>query len=201
MVSANLGSFIVQSRKQFQTMSCRRLSLLGKSDFQTQWETQLRLHKPQEKGEEKISPHFRQQKKKIFIDLKIHLLWAENQTSDSRCLPLSAGSHKGGHFYCNNIKSQLIHTLDNTSNKGCTLHLSAASTSKAQLYPPLRAPDNVQVLDSVWCCGSWGTGNEIAVITTPERADKLGGEWRVFQKPLCDLSALLCAKNNNNENK
>lgn len=136
-------------------------------------------------------------RKKIFIDLKVLLLWAENNTSDSRCLPekkpLLVGSRNGSHFYCNNIKSQLICTPDNTANIGCILHLSATLTSKVQLYPPLRAPDNVQVLDLVWCCRSWGTGNEIAVITTPERADELGADTESISKAsLWSLSATLC---------
>lgn len=124
-------------------------------------------------------------RKKIFIDLKVLLLWAENHTSDSRCFPekksLLAGSHKGSHFYCNNIKWQLNHTLDNRAIIGCTLHLSEAPTSKVQLYAPLCAPDNVQVLDLLWCCGSCGTGNKIAVITT-RRADELGANTESISK-------------------
>lgn len=37
----------------------------------------------------------------------------------------------------------------------------------------------------------------LSLLSSPESVDELGTVQRVFQRPLCDPSVLLCAKNNN----
>lgn len=164
------GGFIVQRWERFQTLSisdshhvCCCLWCSECQICRLTWKLSSAFINPRETGEraENVSTFLR------FQVTEKDIYWFESAFALSRdphfssYLPAKetvlAGSHNGGHFYCYNMKSQLINMLDNTT--GCALHPSVAPTTKVQFYPPRCASNNVQLVDLLWCCG-----NEIAVI-------------------------------------